>query len=58
MKLVKIKDKQDFINAITQAIKEIDLVDSDTPSKEKGKDWYWAMMALRSEMMIAKARHK
>jgi len=58
MKLIKLKDKQDFINTISQAIKEIDEIDSDTPRKDKGEDWYFSMMAIKSAMFIAKARHK
>lgn len=55
---VKVKDKQDFINTITRAIKEIEEIDKDTPSSERSKDWYWEMMGVRSSMAMAKMRHK
>jgi hypothetical protein len=54
---VKVKGKKDFINTITQAIKEIDEIIKDS-SGSQNEPWYWEMMGVRSSMTTAKMRHK
>lgn len=57
MPLTKLKDKQDFINGMSDLIDILEQVEKDTPLKDRDA-WYYDMLGIKIDLRYAKQKHK
>ena len=56
MNLVKLKEKQDFVNLLNLIDQEIKQIEGDATDKDKWLDWYAAMLSVKFAAQSAKRK--